>query len=241
MLLNTNVISGSAGRGNGTAVLVPTALGDGGAAASAPLAPPSALDGLKHERAQLCSRLERMRAARDELEAPANELQRIDDERHALELANAGAVSDWVSRGCEGSRPALDPGRLSSVDRRREIALAASNANAAPLAELAKQADTIRARLGAIEGEITAEAAAILGSELEGELTAVRVAADELNAALGRVMGLRVFALSHRGNRAFMPLVERLLGLSTPEIGSTKIQIEHAAQAWRSKFAELVG
>jgi hypothetical protein len=114
-----------------------------------------------------------MRAARDELEAPANELQRIDDERHALELANAGAVSDWVSRGCEGSRPALDPGRLSSVDRRREIALAATNANAAPLAELAMQAAAIRARLEAIDAEITAEAAAILGAGLEAEMAVI--------------------------------------------------------------------
>jgi hypothetical protein len=108
-------IDKSTGRGNGFAVSVPIAAGDGGAPGqSPPAAPSSRLGELKCERAQLFSRLERMRAARDELEAAANELQRIDDDWHALELANAGAVSDWVSRGCEGSRPVLDPGRLSS-------------------------------------------------------------------------------------------------------------------------------
>jgi hypothetical protein len=67
------------------------------------------------------------------------------------------------------------------------------------------------------------------------------VAADELNQALGRALGLKVFALSHRDNRAFMPLVERLLALSTPEVGAARAEIEREAQAWRSKFAELVG
>jgi hypothetical protein len=165
--LTINESTGSAAP-NGSAAASPRGVpGDGGPdGIRQPSGPSSHLGELKHERAQLFSRLERMRAARGELEAPANELRRIDDERHALELANAGAVSDWVSRGCEGSRPALDPGRLLPVDRRREIALAASNANAAPLAELAKQADAIRARLGAIDAEITAEAVAALAAGL---------------------------------------------------------------------------
>jgi hypothetical protein len=79
-----------------------------------------------------------------------------------------------------------------------------------------------------------------LAAGLEDELAEIQTAADELNAALGRVMGLRVFALSHRGTPGFMRLVERLLGLSTPEIGSTKIQIEVAAAEWGSKYAEMV-
>jgi hypothetical protein len=52
-------------------------------------------------------------------------------------------------------------------------------------------------------------------------------------------MGLRLFAGS-QGGHAFMRLVERLSALSTPAVGSTKIQIEVAAAVWRSKFAEMV-
>jgi hypothetical protein len=103
------------------------------------------------------------------------------------------------------------------------------------------QAHAIRARLDAISVEITAEAASALASGLESEMAAIGAAADELNAALGRVLGLRVFALSHKSNRAFMRLVERLLALSTPEIGSTKIQIEVAAAEWCARFMELTG
>jgi hypothetical protein len=61
--------------------------GSDGAPGSPPGAPSHRLDALKQERAQLFSRLEWMRAARDELAAPANELQRIEDERQSLELA----------------------------------------------------------------------------------------------------------------------------------------------------------
>jgi hypothetical protein len=79
-----------------------------------------------------------------------------------------------------------------------------------------------------------------LAGGLDAEMAAIGAAADELNQLLSRVMGLRIFALSHRGNHAFTRLMERLLALSTPEIGSTRIQIEVAAAEWRSKFAEMV-
>jgi hypothetical protein len=67
----------------------------------------------------------------------------------------------------------------------------------------------------------------------------IGAAADELNAALGRVMGLRVFAVS-QGGHAIMRLAERVSALSTPEIGSTKIQIEAATADWQRRFEELV-
>jgi hypothetical protein len=103
------------------------------------------------------------------------------------------------------------------------------------------QADAIRARLEAIDAEITAEAVSALASDLESEMAAIGAAADELNAALGRALGLQIFALGHRGTRGFMRLVEQLLALSTPEIGSTKIQIEVAAAEWCARFMELTG
>ena len=75
---------------------------------------------------------------------------------------------------------------------------------------------------------------------LDAEMAAIGAAADELNQLLSRVMGLRIFALSHRDNCAFALLVEQILQLRTPEIGSTKIQIEVAAAEWGSKYAEMV-
>jgi hypothetical protein len=72
------------------------------------------LENLKRERGALRRQLSRLVGARTELEGPSRLLEELEAERQSLELANAGAVSDWVSGGCEGSRPALDPGRLSS-------------------------------------------------------------------------------------------------------------------------------
>jgi Tfp pilus assembly protein PilN len=104
---------------------------------------------------------------------------------------------------------------------------------------ISEQAATMRARLEAIDAEIASEAAAVLAAGLEGELAAVRVAADELNRALARALGLRVFALSHRGNRAFIHLMEHISGLQTPEIGATRAETEAAAAEWERRFEEL--
>jgi hypothetical protein len=203
------------------------------AGASAAAAP--SLSRLKRERSQLAGRLERMAAARAELE-----VDDIDDGQRSAEADIAGAFSAWVQSGCDGQRPFPNAALASSIARRREAARAELEANRAPLAELLMQADAIRARLEAIDAEITAEAVSALASDLESEMAAIGAAADELNAALGRALGLQIFALGHRGTRGFMRLVEQLLALSTPEIGSTKIQIEVAAAEWRSKFAEMV-
>jgi hypothetical protein len=103
--------SGSAG----PVVPLPGQASDGGlgGGSTPPGLPSGRLVELKRERNTFRKQLERLQVARASLELPANELLRIDDERQALELQTAGAVSDWVSCGCEGVRPVSDAGRVS--------------------------------------------------------------------------------------------------------------------------------
>jgi hypothetical protein len=228
---------------NGSAAASPRGVpGDGGTGGVRQLPVPSSLlTGLKRERNTLRKQLERLQEARVELEEPSRVLADIEAEQQSLELETAEAIAAWAAAGCAGARPALDPAaRLSDIAKRLDAARKAVEANAVPLAEVDSQMVTLRQRLAALDGEIASGIAVVLADELEGELAGVRAAADELNAALARVMGLRVFALSHRGTPGFMRLVEQLLALQTPVIGSTKIQIEVAAAEWRSKFAEMV-
>jgi hypothetical protein len=87
--------------------------GDGGPGTiSMPGLPSGRLNGLKKERSALRTRLSRLEEARDELEAPGRLLEELEAERQAVELETAGAVSDWVSRGCEDARPVSDARRL---------------------------------------------------------------------------------------------------------------------------------
>jgi hypothetical protein len=81
--------------------------GDGGPGGISrpPGLPSSRLDGLKKERSDLRARLGRMRAARDELAAPARALDNIEAEQRAAESDIAGALSAWAQSGCDGHRP----------------------------------------------------------------------------------------------------------------------------------------
>jgi hypothetical protein len=78
-----------------------------------------------------------------------------------------------------------------------------------------------------------------LAAGLEAEVTAVRMAADEFNAALARVMGLRAFTLKHGGSPAFIRLAEQISLLKTPAIGATRAETESAAAEWERRFEEL--
>jgi hypothetical protein len=78
----------------------------------------------------------------------------------------------------------------------------------------------------------------VLAGGLDAEMVAIGAAADELNHRLARALGLRSFSVS-RGGHAFMRLAERISALQTPEIGSTRAQIEVAAAEWQRRFEEL--
>jgi hypothetical protein len=78
-----------------------------------------------------------------------------------------------------------------------------------------------------------------LAGGLDAEMAAIGAAADELSEALGRVLGLRLFAVS-RGGHAFMRLAERISALSTPEIGGTRAETEAASAEWAGRFEGLV-
>jgi hypothetical protein len=109
--------------GNGFAVSVPTAAGDGGPGTiSMPGLPSGRLDGLKRDRGELRRQLLCLQEARSELEQPAAELQRLEAERQAIELETAEAVASWASAGCAGARPLSDPKRLADIAKRREAA-----------------------------------------------------------------------------------------------------------------------
>jgi hypothetical protein len=79
--------------------------GSDGAVAKASAAAAPSLSRLKRERSQLAGRLERMAAARVELEAPAHALDNIEAEQRAAESDIAGALSAWAQSGCDGHRP----------------------------------------------------------------------------------------------------------------------------------------
>jgi hypothetical protein len=82
--------------------------------------------------------------------------------------------------------------------------------------------------------------AVVLGHELDADLIQVQIAADDLNAAISRVMGLHAFLIAQgRGNPAFQRLAEKIQQLKTPAIGSTRAETEAAAAVWAAKFSEL--
>jgi len=215
--------------------------GDGGAqpGQSSPAAPSShRLDALKRERNELRKQLSRLQEARSELEGPGLELQSLEAEAQSLERQAAEAVAFWVSGGCEGARPAIDAKWLSDIAKGREVAHAAAHANAGSIGEIEKQGVALRQQLMAIEDRIASEVAVVLATELEGELAGVRAAADEFNAAISRVMGLRSF-LRPGGNYAFNLLAQKISALQNPDIGATRAEIEAAAGDWQRRVEEL--
>jgi hypothetical protein len=108
--------TGSAAPNGGAAASPRGVPGDGGPdGIRQPSGPSSRLGELKHERAQLSSRLGRMLAARDELGAPARALDDIDAERRAAEVDIAGALSAWAQGGCDGHRPVPNAALASPV------------------------------------------------------------------------------------------------------------------------------
>jgi hypothetical protein len=127
----------------------------------------------------------------------------------------------------------------ASLSRRRQAAQAACDAHSGAIAEIDAQLAATRQRLTGIDEQIASEAAADLAAGLEAEVAAIRIAADELNRALGRALGLRIFALSKRGNHAFARLAERISALRTPEIGATVRESEAAAKDWERRFAGM--
>jgi hypothetical protein len=129
--------------------------------------------------------------------------------------------------------------RAADIAKRKEAATLALNANAVPLGELNHQMGTVRARLAAVESQIDVEAVATLAGELDAEMAAIGAAADELNAALARVMGLRAFTLQRGSNYAFSRLAAKITELRTPEIGSTRGETADAAAEWERRFEEL--
>jgi len=98
---------------------------------------------------------------------------------------------------------------------------------------------TLRQRLAALDGEIASEIAAVLAGELEGALADVQAAADEFNAVISRVLGLRSFLLRPGGNYAFNLLAQKISALQNPELGATRVEIEAAAGAWQRRAEEL--
>jgi BMFP domain-containing protein YqiC len=128
-----------------------------------------------------------------------------------------------------------------SLSRRHEAATAAARANGVASGELDCQLAALRQRLATLEDQIAAEAVAALGAALEAELAAIRTAADELNHALARALGLRSFLYSHGGNYAFAQLAEKISQLRTPGIGATRQEVETAGAEWQRRFADLAG
>jgi hypothetical protein len=193
---------------------------------------------LKGERDMLRQQLSRLQAARAELEAPGRQIQEFEAEVRTLHAETASAISAWVSGGCRGARPASDPARV--IARRAEAARQALNANAARIGEIDRQMVTLRHQLADADGQIAGEIAVVLGRELEADLAQVQIAADDLNAAISRVMGLRAFLIAQgRGNPAFQRLAERIQHLKTPAIGSTRDETASAAASWARRFEEM--
>jgi predicted nucleic acid-binding Zn-ribbon protein len=193
---------------------------------------------LKRERAKLRRQLERLTEARAELEEPSRVLADIEAERQAIEADTAAELALWAQQGCQGQRPTANPERMSALARQRQATQGAIDANAESILEIARQQAAVRQRLAALDEQIAVEAAAVLAAGLEGELEDMKAAADGLNSALARVMGMRVFLLQG-GNHAFLRLAERISQLKTPQIGSTKSEVEAAAEGWRQRFEEL--
>jgi hypothetical protein len=221
--------------------LTPGRHGDGGAPGqSPPAAPPSHLVELKAERARLRKQLERMQAARDELESPGHVLEDIESESRSLEVSTAATLGFWASAGCEGPPPASSLERMAALARQREATQRAIDANCAAIGEINEQMATLRQRLVAVDDRIATEIAVVLVGEVDGKLAEVKAAADSLNLEIAVVMGLHSF-LHKKGGHGFAQLAWQLSQrMVTPELGALRREIEAAETEWGSKYAELV-
>jgi hypothetical protein len=145
--------------------------------------------------------------------------------------------------GCErlqGPTTGFEPRKgRATLARQHQATQSAIEANAGPIAELDKQAGSIRASLKDLDDRIVTEVAAVIAAGFEAEVTAIRAAADVLNARLARMLALRLFCFA-RGNPVFARLGERIAEHRPPFVGAVPLETEVATADWQHRFEELV-